>query len=59
MSWWAGHGEGQTRGSVSTKEEEDGADPPLHPHIISCSSRGKGESKVAHTTLGKVIQKEQ
>lgn len=57
MSWWAGHRDGQTWGSISTKEEEDGADPPLHPLIVSCSSQGKGQ--VAHTTLGKVIQKEQ
>lgn len=57
MSWWAGHGDGQTWVSISTKEEGDGADPPLHPFIVSCSSQGK--EQVAHTTLGKVIQKEQ
>lgn len=57
MSWWAGHRDGQTWGSISTKEKADGADPPLHPLIVSCSSQGKGQ--VAHTTLGKVIQKEQ
>lgn len=59
MSWWAGHGDGQTRGYVSTKEKEGGADPLLHALIVSCSSQGKGQGKVAHTTLGKVIQKEQ
>lgn len=57
MSWRAGHRDGQTWGSISTKEEEDGADPPLHPLIVSCSSQGKRQ--VAHNTLGKVIQKEQ
>lgn len=37
--------------------QRGGADPPVHPLIVSCSSQGEGQ--VAHSTLGKVVQKEQ